>query len=127
VGSARACSTLKSGIARQLQLDRKTVRGILDETAWQPHTRVGRSDTLLGEHARVLHARPPEIQYSARILFQELRQALGYRRSYETVKRFVRPLRAAEQAAEQATMRFETRPASSSPDGPHTTPSCPVS
>src|SRR5213596_1218394 len=29
----------KSEIARQLQLDRKTVRGILDEAAWQPYTR----------------------------------------------------------------------------------------
>jgi len=100
----------KSEIARQLQLDRKTVRGILDEAAWQPYTRAGRSDTLLGEHARFLHARAPEVQYSARILFQELRQAHGYRGSYETVKRFVRPLRAAEQAAERATVRFETPP-----------------
>ena len=100
----------KSEIARQLQLDRKTVRGILDEAAWQPYTRAGRSDTLLGEHARFLHARAPEVQYSARILFQELRQAHGYRGSYETVRRFVRPLRAAEQAAERATVRFETPP-----------------
>jgi len=100
----------KSEIARQLQLDRKTVRGILDEAAWQPYTRAGRSDTLLGEHARFLHARAPEVQYSARILFQELRQAHGYRGSYETVKRFVRPLRTAEQAAERATVRFETPP-----------------
>jgi len=100
----------KSEIARQLQLDRKTVRGILDEAAWQPYTRAGRSDTLLGEHARFLYARAPEVQYSARILFQELRQAHGYRGSYETVKRFVRPLRTAEQAAERATVRFETPP-----------------
>jgi ActR/RegA family two-component response regulator len=28
----------KSEIARQLALDRKTVRGILRETAWQPYT-----------------------------------------------------------------------------------------
>ena len=34
----------------------------------------------------------------------------GYRGSYETVKRFVRPLRDAEQAAERATVRFETPP-----------------
>src|SRR5207247_978169 len=33
-----------------------------------------------------------------------------YRGSYETVKRFVRPLRAAEQATERATVRFETPP-----------------
>jgi hypothetical protein len=33
-----------------------------------------------------------------------------YQGSYETVKRFVRPLRAAEQAAERAAVRFETPP-----------------
>ena len=100
----------KSEIARQLALDRKTVRGILREAAWQPYGRAERPDTLLAEHARYLQARALEVQYSARILFQELRQARGYRGSYETVKRFVRPLRAVEQAAERATVRFETPP-----------------
>jgi transposase len=100
----------KSEIARQLQLDRKTVRGILDETAWQPYARAERVDTLLAAHASFLDARAPQVQYSARILYQELRQGRGYRGSYETVKRFVRPLRAAEQAAERATVRFETPP-----------------
>jgi len=100
----------KSEIARQLQLDRKTVRGILDETAWQPYARAERADTLLAEHTSYLQSRAPQVQYSARILYQELRQGRGYRGSYETVKRFVRPLRAAEQAAERATVRFETPP-----------------
>lgn len=100
----------KSEIARQLQLDRKTVRGILDATAWQPYARAERADTLLAEHTSYLQSRAPQVQYSARILYQELRQGRGYRGSYETVKRFVRPLRAAEQAAERATVRFETPP-----------------
>ena len=97
-------------IARQLVLDRKTVRGILHEAAWQPYARAERTDTLLAEHARYLQTRASQVQYSARILFQELRQARGYGGSYETVKRFVRPLRAVEQAAERATVRFETAP-----------------
>src|SRR4030095_14116266 len=42
----------KSEIARQLALDRKTVRGILREAAWQPYVRAERIDTLLAEHAR---------------------------------------------------------------------------
>ncbi len=100
----------KSEIARQLALDRKTVRGILQEVVWQPYARAERTDTLLAEHARYLQTRAPAVQYSARILFQELRRARGYRGSYETVKRFVRPLRAVEQAAERATVRFETPP-----------------
>src|SRR4030095_3692749 len=81
----------KSEIARQLALDRKTVRGILREGAWQLYVRAERIDTLLAEHARYLQMRAPQVQYSARILFQELRQARGYRGSYETVKRCVAP------------------------------------
>jgi transposase len=100
----------KSEIARQLELDRKTVRGILQAHAWQPYTRAERADTLLADHAAYLRSRAPAVQYSARILFQELRRERRYRGSYETVKRFVRPLRAAEQAAERATVRFETPP-----------------
>jgi transposase len=99
----------KSEIARQLALDRKTVRGILHERTWQPYSRAERTDTLLAEHARYLESRAPQVRYSARILFQEL-QARGYRGSYETVKRSVRPLRAVEQAAERETVRFETPP-----------------
>lgn len=100
----------KSEIARQLALDRKTVRGILHEGTWQPYARAERTDTLLAEHVRYLQSRAPQVQYSARILFQELRQGRGYGGSYETVKRFVRPLRAVEEAAERATVRFETAP-----------------
>jgi len=100
----------KSEIARDLNLDRKTVRGILQAATWQPYTRAERADTLLAEHATFLRIRAPEVLYSARILFQELRRVRGYPGSYETVKRFVRPLRAAEQAAERAAVRFETPP-----------------
>ena len=58
----------KAEIARQLDLDRKTVRGILQEAAWQPYTRAERADTVLAEHARYLETRAPQVQYSARIL-----------------------------------------------------------
>ncbi len=100
----------KSEIARQVALDRKTVRTILEEVAWQPYTRAERVDTRLAEHASYLRTRAPQVQYSARILYQELRGGRSYPGSYETVKRFVRPLRAVEQAAERATVRFETAP-----------------
>ncbi len=100
----------KAEVARQVGLDRKTVRGILQGAAWRPYARAGRADTLLTEHTTYLQSRAPQVQYSARILFQELRQSRGYRGSYETVKRFVRPLREVEQAAERATVRFETPP-----------------
>ena len=100
----------KSEIARQLDLDRKTVRSILEAAAWQPYARADRADTLLAEHASYLKSRAPAVQYSARILYQELRRSRHYHGSYETVKRFVRPLRTAEHAAERATVRFETAP-----------------
>jgi transposase len=100
----------KAEIARQLELDRKTIRGILREPAWRAYARPERTDTLLTEHAPYLRERAPQVQYSARILWQELRRARQYRGSYETVKRFVQPLRAAERAADRATVRFETPP-----------------
>jgi transposase len=100
----------KAAIARRLDLDRKTVQTILQQEAWQPYRRAERSDTLLAAHADYLRERAPKVQYSAQILFQELRRERKYRGSYETVKRFVRPLRAVEQAAERASVRFETAP-----------------
>jgi transposase len=58
----------KSEIARQLGLDRKTVRTILRETAWQPYRRAERTDTLLIEHREFLEQRALLVQYSPRIL-----------------------------------------------------------
>ncbi len=68
-------------IARRLNLDRKTVRRCLQQATWQPYTRPTRADTLLAPHADWLRERAPQVQYSARILFQELRQLWGYRGS----------------------------------------------
>lgn len=96
-------------IARRLDLDRKTVRRCLKQEAWQPYQRDVRTDTLLAEHADFLRDRAPRIGYSAQVLFQELK-GKGYAGSYDTVKRFVKPLRTAEALAERATVRFETPP-----------------
>jgi transposase len=63
----------------------------------------------LAQHAEYLRARAPKVRYSAQILFQELR-GQGYRGSYDTVKRFVHPLRAARLLAEGTVARFETQP-----------------
>jgi transposase len=97
-------------IARRLDLDRKTVRRCLRQELWQPYRRPRRTDTLLAEHESYLRDRAPAVCYSARILFQELRLGRGYPGSYETVKRFVQPLREAVAVAERATVRFETPP-----------------
>jgi transposase len=97
-------------ISRRLDLDRKTVRRCLRRGTWQPYLRPGRADTLLAPHAAWLRERAPQVQYSARILFQELRQHRGYPGSYDTVKLFVQPLRAVRLQAERALTRFETPP-----------------
>src|SRR5215813_13954691 len=82
-------------IARRLDLDRKTVRRCLRATEWKAYQRASRPDTLLATHAEYLRERAPRVGYSAQVLFQELRQR-GYAGSYDTVKLFVQPLRAAE-------------------------------
>jgi transposase len=96
-------------LARRFDLDRKTVRRCLRDTTWQPYHRPARPETLLAPYADYLHERVPQVDYSAQIVFQELRQR-GYAGSYETVKLFVRPLRALRLAAERALLRFETPP-----------------
>ncbi|TAK84439.1 MAG: IS21 family transposase [Betaproteobacteria bacterium] len=99
-----------SEIARRLDLDRKTVRRCLRQSEWRAYERLPRAETLLTEHAQFLAERAAQVNYSARILYQELRSRRGYRGSYETVKRFVAPLREAGRAEELCQMRFETGP-----------------
>src|SRR5262245_29967705 len=97
-------------IARRLELDRKTVRRCLRDQTWTAYHRPLRADTVLAPHLAYLRERAPRVGYSAQILFQELRQQRGYRGSYDTVKLFVRPLRAAGLSSEQTVRRFETPP-----------------
>ena len=98
-----------SAISRALELDRKTVRKAL-HSAWKPYERAASGDTLLAEHADFLRERALDVNYSARILFQELVRDRGYRGSYDTVKRFVAPLRADADRSGICRTRFETGP-----------------
>lgn len=99
-----------SEIGRRLDLDRKTVRKCLRQEAWRPYRRAPQAETLLGAHANFLRERAPQVAYSGRILFQELRSQRGYSGSYETVKRFLAPLREIRDRAELCQTRFETAP-----------------
>ena len=99
-----------SAIARRFDLDRKTVRRCLRQNEWRPYERAPKGETLLGEHAQFLHERAAQVNYSARILHQELRAGRGYTGSYETVKRFVAPLREAGRQEALCQIRFETAP-----------------
>lgn len=68
------------------------------------------AETLLTAHADFVRDRAPQVNYSARILYQELRTSRGYTGSYETVKRSVAPLREVQLHAECTRLRFETPP-----------------
>jgi transposase len=50
------------------------------------------------------------VNYSARILYQELRATRGYTGGYDTVRNAVRPLRIEAAAASVTQCRFETEP-----------------
>jgi transposase len=99
-----------SAIARELGMDRKTVRRCVRANAWQAYQRAPREDTLLTAHQSFLRERAPQVRYSARILHQELCHERGFTGSYDVVKRFVAPLRVLEAAAEATQTRFETPP-----------------
>jgi transposase len=99
-----------SGIARATGLDRKTVRRCLRRVRWQAYRRAARREGLLAPHREWLIGRAPEVGYSARILYQELRAQRGFEGGYGTVRDAVRPLRLETAAAALTQCRFETEP-----------------
>ena len=62
-----------SEIGRRLDMDRKTVRRSLRQATWRPYHRAAVAETLLTAHADFVRDRAPQVGYSARILYQELR------------------------------------------------------
>jgi transposase len=97
-------------IARATGLDRKTVRRCLRQSQWQPYRRAAVSKTLLSAHLQWLTERAPQVNFSAQILFQELRAERGYSGGYDTVRNAVRPLRTEAAAGALTQQRFETEP-----------------
>ena len=89
----RAAGQRVSAIAREFDLDRKTVRSCLRQKVWTPYRKEVSTPTMLDAHREWLAERAPQVHYSARILHQELRNRRGWAGSYETVKLAVRPLR----------------------------------
>ena len=98
-----------SAIARDLDLDRKTVRCCLQQESWKPYQRTAAS-SLLDEHRTWMAERAPQVNYSARILWQELRAQRGFEGSYVIVRRAVVPLRLQASVAALTQRRFETGP-----------------
>jgi len=64
----------------------------------------------LTQHAVWLAERAPQVNYSARILFQQLQSTRSYQGSYDTVRNAVRPLRIEATVASLTQCRFETGP-----------------
>jgi transposase len=109
VHSRRSRGQSISAISRELELDRKTVRSCLEQPRWQPYRRsLGTSQ--LDAHRDWLEQRAPQVNHSARILWQELRSQRGFAGSYVIVRRAVVPLRLAASVASLTQCRFETGP-----------------
>ena len=106
----RAAGLKVSRIARELDLDRKTVRSALRRTAWLPYQRQAVGPQLLDVHRDWLEMRAPQVNYSAQILYQELKGERGYSGGYKVVQRAVRPLRADAVVASLTQRRFESAP-----------------
>ena len=106
----RADGQAVSQIARATGLDRKTVRRCLRQSEWTPYRRTPLVETLLAAHMGWLAERAPQVNFSAQILFQELRASRGYEGGYDTVRNAVRPLRAEATVAALTQRRFETEP-----------------
>jgi transposase len=94
-----------SAIARQMGIDRKTVRNALKEP--EAPTERETTPSVLDSYKDYLRGRLEVADFTAQRLFQDI-QAQGYAGGYNLVKRFVAPLRAEHHR--QAVMRFETQP-----------------
>ena len=93
-------------IARELGVDRKTVKRWLKVGGWQPR-QPQRRNRQLDCFAEFIERRAPEVGFNAVVLHREL-QALGFPGGLMQVQRFVRPYREQRRWAELATVRFET-------------------
>ena len=97
----------KKSIARNLNLDVRTVRKILSQPKPQKYQRQEKKETLLTSHEDFIRKRLEAVGYCAQSIFEELRER-GYCGGYDTVRRFIKPLR--EEAFAEPTPRFETPP-----------------
>lgn len=109
VREAKLAGMSISAISRAMGMDRKTVRSVLHSEHWQPYQRPQRT-SMLEPHRSWLEQRAAQVNFSARILHQELRLQHGFTGSYELVKRAVRPLRAQTASSALTQCRFETQP-----------------
>ncbi len=94
-------------IARKLGLHRNTVKKYILGRRFPEYRRTERRISILASFARMIHDWLSQDNYRASWIWERLK-LLGYTGSYETVKRFVRPIK--QQQARLAYIRFETMP-----------------
>ena len=95
-------------IARELGVDRKTVRRWLRLGAWQPRRPRPRRRPI-DQFIEFIAQRGPEVGWNGVVLQREL-TGLGFTGSYQQLQRYLKPYRAQRKWAELATVRFETGP-----------------
>jgi transposase len=95
-------------IARELGVDRKTVKRWLRVGVWRPR-QVQRRARQLDRFASFIERRGPEVGFNSAVLYREL-QGLGFTGGIVQVQRWLRPQREQRKWSELATMRFETGP-----------------
>jgi hypothetical protein len=86
----------KAAIAATLDLDRKTVRACLAQTGMDALPACGGDRHAVDRASRVPRTAGTGGGYSAQVLYQVLTQQHGYTGGYDTLRRFVRPLREAQ-------------------------------
>jgi transposase len=95
-------------IARELGVDRKTVKRWLKLGAWRPREPQRRARQL-DPFAEFIERRAPEVGFNGAVLYREL-QGLGFSGGIVQVQRLLRPQREQRRWSELATVRFETGP-----------------
>ena len=82
----------KKSIAKALDLDVRTVRKILTQPEPQKYHRPVKKKTLLSSYEEFIKKRLEAVGYCAQSIYEELRER-GYSGGYDTVRRFIKPLR----------------------------------
>ena len=95
-------------IARELGVDRKTVKRWLKLGSWQPRRSQSRNRPI-DHFAEFIQRRAPEVGWNGVVVHREL-VGLGVTGGYLQVQRFLQPFRAQRKWSELATVRFETAP-----------------
>ena len=95
-------------IARELGVDRKTVKRWLKLGSWQPRRSQPRRRPI-DQFAEFIKRRAPEVGWNGVVVHREL-VGLGFTGGYLQVQRFLQPFRAQRKWSELATVRFETAP-----------------